>query len=128
MTVTGVMMVTPWAILSAGVVGLFVAVRRRSARRSGRARSGTDPDPGVQARPRDDEETNPDQPEKGPDLGRIPAHVAKGFYMNPNTQCAGMSASGRWGKSDISGVVGWVGARGGVGRGGRISQPEYLRG
>jgi hypothetical protein len=84
-------MVTPWAILSAGVVGLCVRLRRRSGRRSGRARSGTDPDPGAQARHRDDEDTKPDQPEKGPDLGRIPAHVAKGVYTNPNTRRAGMS-------------------------------------
>jgi hypothetical protein len=83
MTITGLMMVTPWAILGAGVAGLCVRLRRRSGRHSRRARSGPDPDPGAQPSPREDEETNPDQPEK---LGRISAHVANGFYMNPNTR------------------------------------------
>jgi hypothetical protein len=79
MTVTGVMMVTPCAILGAGVAGLFLAVRRRSRRRSGRGRSGPDPDPGVQASPRDTEQTDKDQPEEGSELGRVPARRVLGF-------------------------------------------------
>jgi hypothetical protein len=78
MTVNGLMMITPWAILGAIIVAVCLRLRGRSGRRSGGIESASGPkqDPdglppyadesAPEAPPPHADESGPDQPRPGP--------------------------------------------------------------